>query len=188
MLYRNRFYHSGLGRFMRRDPIGYDGDRSGLYRYVANSPVGNTDSTGFQSDSISVSVRQAIAVGNIEHLKLLISSGGLTLEEIALIAAFIATISTATSCRTKPDCATAYPGFVSCSGFGSSGTTGGITRYWPRGCRKTKQATAYRCGTGGGMHYTYRCTGEPGVRTILCCSCCTDTTGGGVTGYRCKAT
>jgi RHS repeat-associated protein len=36
MLYRNRFYHTGLGRFVQRDPIGYAAEDLSLYRYVGN--------------------------------------------------------------------------------------------------------------------------------------------------------
>ncbi|MDD3470498.1 MAG: RHS repeat-associated core domain-containing protein, partial [Thermoguttaceae bacterium] len=34
MLYRNRYYHTGLGRFVTRDPVGYDANNVNLYRYV----------------------------------------------------------------------------------------------------------------------------------------------------------
>jgi RHS repeat-associated protein len=36
MLYRNRYYHTGLGRFVSRDPIGYYGGDINLMRYVGN--------------------------------------------------------------------------------------------------------------------------------------------------------
>ena len=39
MLYRNRYYHSGLGRFVTRDPIGYHAGDVCLYRYVQNKPM-----------------------------------------------------------------------------------------------------------------------------------------------------
>ncbi|MDD3470825.1 MAG: RHS repeat-associated core domain-containing protein, partial [Thermoguttaceae bacterium] len=46
MLYRNRYYHTGLGRFITRDPIGYDANDVNLYRYVFNWPVRYTDYIG----------------------------------------------------------------------------------------------------------------------------------------------
>jgi len=46
MLYRNRFYHTGLGRFVSRDPIGYDAGDVSLYRYVGNSPQQYSDKFG----------------------------------------------------------------------------------------------------------------------------------------------
>jgi len=47
MLYRNRYYHTGMGRFVTRDPIGYDAEDSSLYRYVASNPVVYCDPSGF---------------------------------------------------------------------------------------------------------------------------------------------
>ena len=47
MLYRNRYYQSGLGRFVSRDPIGYEADSQNLYRYSENSPQKFTDFNGF---------------------------------------------------------------------------------------------------------------------------------------------
>ncbi|MDO4574991.1 MAG: RHS repeat-associated core domain-containing protein [Planctomycetia bacterium] len=46
MLYRNRFYHPTLGRFLTRDPIGYESDRMNIYRYVANKPLIIQDPSG----------------------------------------------------------------------------------------------------------------------------------------------
>jgi len=46
MLYRNRIYHPTLGRFIQRDPIGYEGDDVNLYRYVNSSPIIYFDSEG----------------------------------------------------------------------------------------------------------------------------------------------
>jgi len=44
-LNRNRFYHQQLGRWVSRDPIGYDGGIN-LYEYVGGRPVGRVDPTG----------------------------------------------------------------------------------------------------------------------------------------------
>ena len=46
MLYRNRFYHTALGRFVTRDPIGYDGEHENLYRYIQNKPIFVLDPLG----------------------------------------------------------------------------------------------------------------------------------------------
>ncbi len=48
MLYRNRYYHPTLGRFITRDPIGYRGEDSNLYRYVYNFPCTATDIWGLK--------------------------------------------------------------------------------------------------------------------------------------------
>jgi len=45
MHYRNRYYHTGLGRFVSRDPIGYGGGIN-AYGYCANSPVDYVDPGG----------------------------------------------------------------------------------------------------------------------------------------------
>ena len=45
MYYRARYYHTELGRFVARDPIGYEGGIS-LYEYALSSPLLYTDSSG----------------------------------------------------------------------------------------------------------------------------------------------
>jgi len=47
MLYRNRYYHTGLGRFITRDPIGYAAGDVSLYRYVENDSINLSDILGF---------------------------------------------------------------------------------------------------------------------------------------------
>lgn len=44
--YRHRIYHAELGRFLTRDPIGYEGSEWNLYEYVASSPTGYFDPSG----------------------------------------------------------------------------------------------------------------------------------------------
>ena len=39
MLYRNRVYHTALGRFLQRDPISYSAGDMNLYRYVKNRNI-----------------------------------------------------------------------------------------------------------------------------------------------------
>jgi len=46
MLYRNRYYNTGLGRFVTRDPIGYEAGDNSLYRYVGNMPIMRLDPHG----------------------------------------------------------------------------------------------------------------------------------------------
>jgi RHS repeat-associated protein len=45
--YRNRQYHATLGRFVTRDPIGYDGGIN-LFEYVEGNPVKSTDFSGLK--------------------------------------------------------------------------------------------------------------------------------------------
>jgi len=44
--YRNRYHHAQLGRFLSRDPIGYESKDFNLYRYVHNSPTNSFDPSG----------------------------------------------------------------------------------------------------------------------------------------------
>ncbi len=46
MLYRNRFYSPELGRFLQRDPIGYEAGDQNVYRYVGNRVVNEIDPMG----------------------------------------------------------------------------------------------------------------------------------------------
>jgi RHS repeat-associated protein len=45
-LNRNRFYAAGLGRWLTRDPIGYEGSKWNLYEYVESSPTRHCDPLG----------------------------------------------------------------------------------------------------------------------------------------------
>lgn len=44
--YRARYYDSASGSFLTTDPVGFNAGDSNLYRYVANSPLNYTDSSG----------------------------------------------------------------------------------------------------------------------------------------------
>ena len=46
MLYRNRYYHVGMGRFVSRDPIGYEAKDVNLFRYVGNRALNFNDELG----------------------------------------------------------------------------------------------------------------------------------------------
>jgi len=46
--YRARYYDASIGRFIEKDPIGFAGGDTNLYRYVANNPVNWTDPSGLQ--------------------------------------------------------------------------------------------------------------------------------------------
>ena len=53
MLYRNRFYHTGLGRFVQRDSIGYDAGDSSLYRYCFNEALDSLDPFGYEKHGLT---------------------------------------------------------------------------------------------------------------------------------------
>lgn len=44
--YRARYYDPKVGRFISKDPIGFNGGDVNLYRYVSNNPVNATDPSG----------------------------------------------------------------------------------------------------------------------------------------------
>ncbi len=44
--YRARFYDPTTGRFLSKDPLGYDAGDANLYRYVGNGPTNGTDPSG----------------------------------------------------------------------------------------------------------------------------------------------
>ena len=46
--YRHRPYHPDLGRFLTRDPIGYDGGDPNLYAYIGGMPTVGIDPYGLQ--------------------------------------------------------------------------------------------------------------------------------------------
>ena len=54
MLYRNRVYHPTLGRFVQRDPIGYEAKDENLYRYVGNNSLIRLDPTGLKIRCIPI--------------------------------------------------------------------------------------------------------------------------------------
>ena len=49
MLYRNRYYSPSMGRFITRDPIGYEGNDENLYRQTFNLINNGTDEMGLTS-------------------------------------------------------------------------------------------------------------------------------------------
>jgi RHS repeat-associated protein len=48
MLYRNRYYHVGVGRFATREPIGFYGDDVNFFRYVFNASIIMVDTLGLK--------------------------------------------------------------------------------------------------------------------------------------------
>ncbi|OGP66413.1 MAG: hypothetical protein A2W27_02855 [Deltaproteobacteria bacterium RBG_16_44_11] len=60
--YRARYYDAKTGRFITRDPIGFDGGDVNLYVYVGNNAVNYTDPTGLELISVQEGLR-IIAAG-----------------------------------------------------------------------------------------------------------------------------
>src|SRR5690606_33124743 len=47
---RYRYYHAQLGRFLNRDPIGYEAGSTNLYEYVGGMPTYYVDPKGLQEE------------------------------------------------------------------------------------------------------------------------------------------
>ncbi|MFT3771415.1 MAG: RHS repeat-associated core domain-containing protein [Minicystis sp.] len=47
--YKNRYYSAALGRFLSRDPLGYEAGLANLYQYVESRPVAASDPLGMAS-------------------------------------------------------------------------------------------------------------------------------------------
>ncbi|MEM7477703.1 MAG: RHS repeat-associated core domain-containing protein [Planctomycetota bacterium] len=76
--YRARYYDAKLGRFLSRDPIGFEGSQWNLYEYVNCAPLAWTDPFGLQIalDTVNGSVPQIIAK---------VIAGEITVAEMAQI-------------------------------------------------------------------------------------------------------
>ncbi|MEI7924555.1 MAG: RHS repeat-associated core domain-containing protein, partial [Planctomycetota bacterium] len=64
--YRARFYDPATGRFMGKDPIGFDAGDRNLYRYVGNGPTNGTDPLGL-ADSVTLNFWRSLAAGKIDE-------------------------------------------------------------------------------------------------------------------------
>ncbi len=63
---RNRYYAAHLGRWLTRDPIGYQGGIN-LYDYVQSSPVGNVDAEGLDRCQMNASHALNQALSNARN-------------------------------------------------------------------------------------------------------------------------
>jgi RHS repeat-associated protein len=65
--YRNRYYHARLGRFVSRDPIGYEGSEWSLYEYVGGNPINRQDPKGLDYwDCLSDCIEQHTLPSELE--------------------------------------------------------------------------------------------------------------------------
>ncbi len=204
MLYRNRYYHPGLGRFITRDPIKYAGRDVNLYRYVGNNATLHSDRDGKAVDSISESVSNAIATGNTATLETLLGSGGLSAEQVQIIQATIRAIEFARDIaaaeeiirqnanKRKGKCNVEFSFMSQCSDFAYPNeqvALSGLKKKLQSNClRKGKNAPAKKCRGGGpGTHHNVY-DGGIFVASILCCQCCEDTAWGpNITQTKCKS-
>jgi RHS repeat-associated protein len=145
---RNRWYHPRLGRWVSRDPIGYDGGTLNLYEYVGGRPITHSDPSGKRIYCIGLS---------------------------AFVAAWLGVSGSALLCRDNCKNAPNW-GVVVCAGGGAGyGAAAGIELAVSGGCLKqgcwsgqlTVQASAGLVG-GGASFYEDRVdksilSGGPGV-------------------------
>ena len=73
ILCTHRYYDPAGGRWLTRDPIEYSGGMN-VYAYVTNNPVNKVDPSGLDDDSLTASVKQAIARGNSEELETILEA------------------------------------------------------------------------------------------------------------------
>jgi len=73
--YRARYYDSGMGRFLQKDPIGFNGLDLTLYAYVRNNPVILIDPLGLVPPPVRPSGKGTDICENIKEAKFLGSLG-----------------------------------------------------------------------------------------------------------------
>ncbi len=73
-----RYYDPATGRFLTRDPIGYEGGIN-LYTFCGNNPINHADPSGLQTlDSPSASFWQALRAGNVKDAGFFLRQLGMT--------------------------------------------------------------------------------------------------------------
>jgi RHS repeat-associated protein len=64
---RRRYYHTQLGRWISRDPIGYV-DGMGLYEYTTSAPVSTTDALGTSEHGLKYDCKDSYAISRSYNL------------------------------------------------------------------------------------------------------------------------
>jgi RHS repeat-associated protein len=108
MLYRNRYYHTGLGRFMSRDLIGYDAEDVNIYRYCLDNPIKNIDEYGDYAQLIWIGARWVMQkVGQRQAARAVMAAAeGARIKAAAkaVAAAIVMAAADATKDRIKSKC------------------------------------------------------------------------------------
>jgi len=81
---RHRDYSPTLGRFIERDPIGFEAGDSNWYRFVANGPTGRTDPSGFDwldaAANFAAGVSDSLTMGATSWVRRQFSIGGVGVD------------------------------------------------------------------------------------------------------------
>ena len=80
--YNFRYFSSKLGRWIKRDSIG-EIDDINIYQYAHNNPSNLFDRYGLSVDSITASLNDAIATGNVEAVKTILEAASGLLPKTA---------------------------------------------------------------------------------------------------------
>jgi len=83
---RKRMLHPGLGRFMQRDPLGYQ-DAANLYEYVRSAPQQFQDPSGeaISHADCEKQANQMLACGRAKHIAKLLKKGGCQMPEFKCV-------------------------------------------------------------------------------------------------------
>jgi RHS repeat-associated protein len=71
-----RDYDAETGRWTAKDPIRFDGGDTNLFGYVLNDPINSFDLRGNALDSVTKSLEQAVARGDIEEIRTILEITG----------------------------------------------------------------------------------------------------------------
>ncbi len=182
-----RHYDVTNGRWMSRDPIGFDGGEANNYLYASNSPVSRVDPTGLAAAPVNPCEYPKVANCNTEEF-------GICLDYCQHLMKPNKPTNIVKCYRTGPlpdpsgemcpwaVCCTCHK---PCSRFRGTGDPGSALRQCLRpgeraGKGKGPDDVTDGCGGGRGDHYTYH-TNRGRVITVTCCYCHKDTGGGQLT-------
>lgn len=201
------------GRFLSRDPIGYEGSNWNNYEFLGGSVFDYVDYDGLDKNPIAkppvkipVTPRVLPVAGGCAAADGPIPIG----DAIALgliICAVIHDTCTGTQVyvdpeqpgppeppedlnppKKKTDCKTDYPGWEDCSRYPYNTANATLRANFRGGSSLRNHKPAKACGAGGGDHWNVH--GPRGfgfLGSILCCFCCEDTSKGPITKKKCKA-
>ena len=82
MYYRNRWYHTGLGRFVSRDPIGYRGSKWSLYEYIESMPLTSLDPYGISKADCQTAITNFLSTADYKAMSAAMTKAGCPLPKM----------------------------------------------------------------------------------------------------------